>query len=556
MVYQARLFRLIIPAHPRPSSSDQIMRQSTSLGPILMASAAAQLPGWNVEVIDENNCARRHWPPQTNNGRLDHEILQQRCPAAIVGFYAGLSSTIPRVYELAKLYRQAGAFTVAGGYHARALPEDLIHHGLDAVAMSIANSEKIIAELLKQYDLFLTHCPVPPYLSEWDKYQEALTDQPPNHLAQWIEWRNEYLAAVPGLMWRKDDARTYSIIITNPIGPLEATETDRCPKQLLPDFGLLHYARLKVFPIQWRRGCHRRCESCVVREKPNSARAEDLLATVKHCFENFQATRFFIVDDCFGGNLNLANERTELIEALRLLVDYQKEISRRLKFTVQIGLNTIEDNEVTELMRQAGITNVCISYQVLLSEKMKVTRREYLMLYRTKKWRQAGFSVQAMYIFNYPEETGSIAELERFQPLSHRVKKVMKFVQEEMPRLKQDRGLSVKKQVVAIGKWFRKAGVNSLRVSLAVPLPGSDLRKRLEQEKRLLPFKENGWEYYDGQFPLYQPEDCSPEELLEGLQAVQNGFAGWIRFLRPSFYRRRPPTEFLAKLKRARESAH
>jgi len=505
---QTLLFRMIIPANP---GQDPAMRRSTSLGPIMIASAAAQTSGWEVEVIDENNCHETCWSPRAADGGIDHQWLQQQCPANIVGFAAGLTSTIPRVYELAKLYRQAGAFTVAGSYHAKTLPEEMIKNNLDAVVMSIADAEAIIVRLLEEYKL--------------------LYDRPPTRLSDW----DEYLAAVPGLMWQKNGDLT----VTNPLGPMrpiETSEPEKCPKQLLPDFSLLRSARLKVFPIQWRRGCHRRCESCVVREKVDSARAEDLLATVKHCFEKFQATRFFIVDDCFGGNLNLTNERTELIEALRLLIDYQKEIGRRFEFTVQIGLDAIDNNEIINLMRQAGITTVCISYQDLFSDEMQVMREKgYLhdpMLWMTKAWRQAGFSVQAMYIFNYPEET---------------------------LRPQQDCGLSIKKQAIAIGKWFRQAGVNSLRVSLAVPLPGSDLRKRLEQEGRLLPLKEIGWEYYDGRFPLYRPDDCygySPEELLEGLQTIQDSFAGWARFLRPSFYRRRPPTEFLAKLKRARESAH
>jgi hypothetical protein len=95
--------------------------------------------------------------------------------------------------------------------------------------------------------------------------------------------------------------------------------------------------------------------------------------------------------------------------------------------------------------------------------------------------------------------------------------------------------------------------VDSLHLSLAVPVPGSALRRRLQKDKRLLPVDIIGWQYYDGQHPLYLPENCSPTELLEALKIAKEHFQGWTRFL---YYDSRSKKanldlKFLDKLKKA-----
>ena len=54
-------------------------------------------------------------------------------------------------------------------------------------------------------------------------------------------------------------------------------------------------------------------------------------------------------------------------------------------------------------------------------------------------------------------------------------------------------------------KFFKKSKIDTLQVLNAVPLPGSDLRARLEKEGRLLPLSTVGWDKYDGLFLCYDP---------------------------------------------------
>ena len=107
------LLRIITPAYPAFNIYSVLADKTTALGPLYVGSSAQEVEGWDVEVIDENNL-RRFGPKDPSRG-ANHQYLQKQRPADVVGFYGGLTSTIPRVYELAKFYKQQGVITIAGG---------------------------------------------------------------------------------------------------------------------------------------------------------------------------------------------------------------------------------------------------------------------------------------------------------------------------------------------------------------------------------------------------------------------------------------------------------
>jgi len=110
-----RRLRIIIPGYSAFNIYSRVARITTALGPVSVATSAREMEGWDVEVIDENNYRRSG--PVDESGRPDHGVLQQLRPADIVGFYGGLTSTIPRLYELARFYQERSIPTLAGGQH-------------------------------------------------------------------------------------------------------------------------------------------------------------------------------------------------------------------------------------------------------------------------------------------------------------------------------------------------------------------------------------------------------------------------------------------------------
>ena len=91
---------------------------------------AREMPGWDAEVIDENNLGR--YGPRDLHGGADHEVLQEQRPADVVGFYGGLTSTIPRLYDLARFYHGLSVPTLAGNIDKRTVSNARGSAGLPA----------------------------------------------------------------------------------------------------------------------------------------------------------------------------------------------------------------------------------------------------------------------------------------------------------------------------------------------------------------------------------------------------------------------------------------
>jgi radical SAM superfamily enzyme YgiQ (UPF0313 family) len=238
---------------------------------VTVATAAREMEGWDVEVIDENNYQRSG--PVTAAGLPDHEALQQLRPADLVGLYGGLTSTIPRLYELARFYRERSVPTIAGGQHF--VEENIaegLHNGVDVVVRG--EGEEVLKELLQAFEGRVSR---------------------------------ENIAGIAFL----DGDR---VVLTPERMPL--SEFDSFP---LPDFSLVRYARIRIYPVGRVRGCGMDCEFCTVKGKPRYARVERLMEQFASLYETRGAREFFIVDDLFGQN------RLETIRFCNLLRDYQRE---------------------------------------------------------------------------------------------------------------------------------------------------------------------------------------------------------------------------------------
>ena len=56
-------------------------------------------------------------------------------------------------------------------------------------------------------------------------------------------------------------------------------------------------------------------------------------------------------------------------------------------------------------------------------------------------------------------------------------------------------------------------------------MPGTELHRRLERQNRIYPRQDVGWEYYDGSFPLFEPDaPLTAEELQRAGKRIMSGF--------------------------------
>lgn len=367
------LIRFIIPAFPEVNIYTRIAGRTTSLGPIMVASAANKLWGWRVEVIDENN----YNGPRDENGLPDHAKLQAENPASVIGFYCGLTSTMDRVFELAKFYREQGTINLAGSWHAHYCPQEMLDRNMDIVVHGDAE----------------------------------MTIQPILSLLQ----KGEFISDIdiPGTSFLEEGQYK-----RNPPEMLEINDLGDLP---YPDFGLLKYAKtLKLYPIGRTRGCGMNCEFCSVKGEARWADARHLFNTVNWLVETRGADYFFIVDDRLEENLEGTMEFFRLIS---------EKYGNSLSFAVQIRLEAAKNTGFLEAMKKAGVWMVCVGYESPIDEDLFAMRKGYnskSMVEWTKILRRY-FWVHGMFIFGYPHKK-KISELsademaKRFRKFIHEAK--------------------------------------------------------------------------------------------------------------------------------------
>jgi radical SAM superfamily enzyme YgiQ (UPF0313 family) len=436
--------RIIIPAFPAFNIYTNVAKQTTALGPVCVASIANKLENWDVEVIDENNCQSKLCPFD-KDGLPDHRELQSERPADAVGFYGSLTSTIPRLYDLAQIYKKVNVLTIAGGKHIENRPEEALKNNIDVVVLG--EGEYTIRELL--------------IARENDSGFEE----------------------IKGIAFIKDND-----FVKTEERPL-ITDFEQLPH---PDFGLVRHAKIRMYPISRIRGCNMNCEFCSVKDKTRCASPKRTMDQIANLVETRGARKFFETSDHF------AADREEAIEFCRLLSEYQKKNGIRLSMTVQIRLTDAKYPELLQAMRDAGVTNLAIGYESPIDEELNAMRKGYRsehMIEWTKEYHKYGFFIHGMFIFGYPHKNLDSVTI----PLEDRVKRFRQF--------------------------FKKSRIDTAQVLLTIPLPGTDLRRRLEKEGRLYPLDKISWEYYDGQFPLFKPDGGeSPVEVQKAVGQLMKKF--------------------------------
>ncbi len=436
--------RVIVPAYPAFNIYSGIAKKTTALGPVCIASVANKLANWDVEVIDENNL--RLYGPKDSLGGADHRYLQDVRPADVVGLYGGLTSTAPRLYEVARFYKERGAVVLAGGQHfvGKNIDEAL---GAGVDYLVFGEGELTIKELLEAFE------------------------------------SSKEVSEIEGIAY-SDHGK---IIKTKGRDPI--VDFDLLPQ---PDFSLVRYAKIKIYPVGRIRGCGMNCEFCTVKGKPRCASSERLIESIASLVEVRDARHFFIVDDLFG------QFRKDSIRFCQMLRDYQYRIKKRLDIVVQIRLDKAKDQELLSAMRQAGINTVAIGFESPIKEELEAMEKSIRpddMIALARVYHRFGFLVHGMFIFGYPLKENNRLDM----PLAKRVKRYKQFI--------------------------RKAKIDTIQVLFPVPLPGTELRKRLDKDKRIYAKDKIGWEYYDGNFPTFEPDAwVSAQELQGAIRKIMRRF--------------------------------
>ncbi|MBN1865047.1 MAG: B12-binding domain-containing radical SAM protein [Victivallales bacterium] len=260
----------------------------------------------------------------------------------------------------------------------------------------------------------------------------------------------------------------------------------------LPRFDLVRYADIRIFPVGWIRGCGMDCEFCTVKGKPRPASVQRVLRQFASVLEKHNGRKFFIVDDLFG------HFRTETLRLCRMLADYQKATGSKFDITVQIRLDRARDSELLDAMRKARVNTVCIGFESPIPEELEAMNKKTKpedMIELARLYHKAGFLVHGMFIFGYPTDTRTVLRI----PFEKRIGHFLSFI--------------------------RRSKLDTIQILLPVPLPGTELTQRLHKEGRIFDRKYIGWEYYDGNFPLFVPDKpMTPDQMHHAVKTLMSRF--------------------------------
>jgi radical SAM superfamily enzyme YgiQ (UPF0313 family) len=149
-------------------------------------------------------------------------------------------------------------------------------------------------------------------------------------------------------------------------------------------------------------------------------------------------------------------------------------------------------------MHQAGIRHVAIGIESPIDEELQAMNKHIRsdeMLALVKVFHRFGFWVHGMFIFGYPVTDDTCF------------------------------AMSAKERVRRFRRFIRRAQIDSVQILLPVPLPGTDLRRRLERQGRVYPIQDVGWEYYDGNFPLFEPDEpLTASEMQRAVKCIMRRF--------------------------------
>lgn len=244
-----------------------------------------------------------------------------------------------------------------------------------------------------------------------------------------------------------------------------------------PDLTLIKFLkrRWSFVPINRGRGCNWNCEFCIVNKRYGKYKFVSIDTTLRQLikYADLGYTNFFFTDDNFAQN---PGDATALC---RKIGDYKRNFLKKIDIVVQVRSEVAENDELIEAMRFAGVSMLAIGYESPINEELKAMRKGVTaekLITRSQKLSNY-FYLHGMFIFGYPSSKDD----------------------------SKSSSLTIKQRAKYYVDFFKKSGIDTIQVLNAVPLPGSDLRARLEREARLLPLSTVGWDKYDGLFLCYDP---------------------------------------------------
>lgn len=181
----------------------------------------------------------------------------------------------------------------------------------------------------------------------------------------------------------------------------------------IPRWDLLEKDKYANMSIQYSRGCPYDCEFCSITvlngHKPRSKNTQQFIKELDYLYEQGWRDSVFVVDDNFIGNR--IRLKKELLPALK---EWMEIHNHPFYFGTEASINLVDDDELMQLMVEAGFNHVFIGIETpndeSLAECGKKHNRNRDLLSAVKKLHEVGLRVSGGFIIGFDHDTLNIFE--------------------------------------------------------------------------------------------------------------------------------------------------
>lgn len=250
----------------------------------------------------------------------------------------------------------------------------------------------------------------------------------------------------------------------------------------LPQFNLINMDDYLYAIVQYSRGCPYLCDFCDVTalfgRKPRTKTPQQIISELEAIEKNGNTQLVLFADDNLIGNKRLLKA-----ELLPQIIEWRKRTNPGFFFATQLTVNLVDDEELMQLLADAGFRHVFIGIETPDEESLKQAHKNQNLkrniLDTIHLIHQKGFIISGGFIVGFDTDTDKSFETQR------------KFIQE--------------------------SGIPLPIVNILKAPPGTELFERMKREKRLT--KDFAFEEGDTNIAPTMGE----EKLLKGFLEVIAG---------------------------------
>ncbi|MBN1464222.1 DUF4070 domain-containing protein [candidate division KSB1 bacterium] len=181
----------------------------------------------------------------------------------------------------------------------------------------------------------------------------------------------------------------------------------------MPMWSLLDMKKYAGMGIQYSRGCPFDCEFCSITmlngRKPRTKSTRQFLAELDSLYDHGWRGGVFIVDDNFIGKKS--SLKADLLPGL---IEWSRQKRYPFQFTTEVSINLSDDEELMQLMVQAGFRHTFVGIETPddegLAECGKKQNLNRDLVGSVKKMQRHGLVVSGGFIVGFDSDTPSIFE--------------------------------------------------------------------------------------------------------------------------------------------------